>query len=191
VRLAPMTLVRDMHPRTIATLKRLEEAHWFSRVGVKDTQVARVLSSWDEAIEHCSSIDWENLTLEAVNQYCERLFARSRERFSTWNEVGERVRRPALDLVDGKIEAVVREHNLPVSLGNAWQTISLAFAWRPNSLTCVRRPSSRLSHTGTPTVTFHVDGRAGFRRKGSSSSTDYRVVDERPRAHGSMIAALD
>jgi hypothetical protein len=102
-----------MHPRTIATLKRLEKAHWFSRVGVKDTQVARVLSSWDEAIEHCSSIDWENLCLEALNQFSGRLLAQSKERFSMWNEVTEYIRQPTLKLVDRKIEEVVRENRLP------------------------------------------------------------------------------
>ncbi len=103
----------DMHPRTIATLKRLEEAQWFSRVGVRDTQVAIVLSSWNEAVERCGSVEWEDLCLEAVNQYRERLFARSRERYSTWNDVAAHIRQPALDLVDRKIETVVRENHLP------------------------------------------------------------------------------
>jgi hypothetical protein len=63
-----------MHPTTIATLDKLENAAWFSRVGIKDTDVAIVLSSWQEAIEHCGLIERENLCLEAHNQYCERLF---------------------------------------------------------------------------------------------------------------------
>jgi len=62
-----------MHPRTVATLDQLEKANWFASVGVKDTTAAIVLSSWQEAIEHCSSVEWENLCLEAVNQYCGRL----------------------------------------------------------------------------------------------------------------------
>ena len=64
-----------MHPRTIATLHQLDKADWFSRVGVKDTEIAIVLASWDDAVAHCSSVDWENLCLEAANQYCERLFS--------------------------------------------------------------------------------------------------------------------
>lgn len=60
-----------MHPRTVATLDKLRQAAWFSYVGVKDTEAAIVLSSWGEAIESCSSLEWENLCLEAVNQYCE------------------------------------------------------------------------------------------------------------------------
>ena len=59
----------NMHARTIATLEKLEKADWFTNVGVKDTTAATVLLSWNEAIEYCSSVEWENLCLEAMNQY--------------------------------------------------------------------------------------------------------------------------
>jgi hypothetical protein len=68
-----------MHPRTAATLNKLQRAKWFANVGVQDTDVAIVLSSWDQAMEHCSSIEWENLRLEAFNQYRMRLLERSKE----------------------------------------------------------------------------------------------------------------
>jgi hypothetical protein len=58
-------------------------------------------------------VDWENLCLEAANQYCERLFQRSREWFSTWNKVAADIRQPALDLVNRKVEPVMHEHSLP------------------------------------------------------------------------------
>src|ERR1700733_2705297 len=102
-----------MHPRTIATLDRLEKAAWFSCVGIKDTEVAIVLSSWKEAIDHCSSLEWRDLCLEADNQYCERLAKRSIERFREWNEVVIELKKLTIPFVKNKIEAVVREHNLP------------------------------------------------------------------------------
>ncbi|MFL6546539.1 MAG: hypothetical protein ACJ8LM_15360 [Candidatus Udaeobacter sp.] len=102
-----------MHPRTIATLDELEKAAWFSRVGVKDAEFAIVLSSWHEAIEYCSSDEWLDLCLEAVNQYCERLVERSVDRFRKWNEVAIEVKRTTEPFVRRKIEQVVREHNLP------------------------------------------------------------------------------
>jgi hypothetical protein len=102
-----------MHPRTVATLDRLENASWFSCVGVKDTDAAIVLSSWQEAIEQCSSLEWENLSLEALNQYRERIVERSRERFEQWNEIVEEVTKTTVPFVRRKIEAVVREHGLP------------------------------------------------------------------------------
>jgi hypothetical protein len=117
--LAPTTPLKVMHPRTIATLRRLEKAAWFSCVGVKDTKVAIVLSSWDEAVEHCGALEWADLRLEATNQYCERLFARSRERFSKWNEVVVDVTPATMDLVNRKLEPVVREHDLPEMFGQS------------------------------------------------------------------------
>ena len=80
-----------MHPRTKAMLEELEKANWFSQVGtmygVKQSCEVIILASWQEAIEQCSSIEWENAILEAQNQYCERLCERSTERFNQWNEV--------------------------------------------------------------------------------------------------------
>ena len=102
-----------MHPRTIATIEQLENAVWFANVGVIDTTAAIVLSSWQEATEHCSSIEWENLCLEAANQYRLRLLERSKERFKQWNEVVERLKPKTEALVRRKIEGVVRANSLP------------------------------------------------------------------------------
>jgi len=67
------------------------------------------VGSWPQAIEHCSSFDWECLRTE----YCERLAERSRERWKHWNEVVDEVKKFTIPLVDRKIKAVVREHDLP------------------------------------------------------------------------------
>jgi hypothetical protein len=107
-----------MHPRTLAALKELEKASWFSRVGIKkDSTTALVLASWREAIEHCGSFEWEELCLEAMNQYCERLAERSAERWNHWNEIVAAVKKFTVPLVNRKIEAVVREHDLPEIFG--------------------------------------------------------------------------
>jgi hypothetical protein len=110
-----------MQPRTVATLEKLEKANWFACVGVEDTTAAIVLSSWKEAIEHCGSIEWENLCLEAVNQYRERLVERSKERFNMWNEIAIELKKTSVPLVRRKIEAVVREHGLPKLLEDTVQ----------------------------------------------------------------------
>src|ERR1700688_4989299 len=102
-----------MHPKTIATLDRLEKAVWFSRVGLKDTEFAIVLPSWHDAIKHCSSLEWQNLCLEADNQYCERLLKRSIERYREWNEIVIKLKQVVIPSVNNKIEVVVRENNLP------------------------------------------------------------------------------
>jgi hypothetical protein len=102
-----------MHPRTAATLERLDRASWFTRVGVHDAARTTILASWRDAIDHCSSIEWENLCLEAANQYCSRLAERSRERFGKWNEIVDELKKTTLPFVRRKIRDVVREHNLP------------------------------------------------------------------------------
>ncbi len=102
-----------MRPNTIATLEDLRQAHWFSNVGVVDTTAAKVLSSWDEAIASCSSLEWENLCLEAINQYRERLVERSVDRFKMWNTVVDAVKPAAQTLVREKTRRVVEQHNLP------------------------------------------------------------------------------
>jgi hypothetical protein len=101
-----------MHPRTVATLDELEKADWFSCVGLKDTKVAMVLSSWQEAVEHCGSVDWENICNEASNQYRERLVERSKARFEEWNDIAVELKKTTIPFVRRKIEAIVREHNL-------------------------------------------------------------------------------
>jgi hypothetical protein len=94
-------------------LDELEKANWFSQVGVKDTTAVIVLGSWQEAIQHCGSIEWENLLLEASNQYCERLVERSKERFAKWNEIAVELKKTTVPFVHRKIETFVREYNLP------------------------------------------------------------------------------
>ena len=114
-----------MHPRTKATLQQLEVANWFSQVGtmygITQPEKVIVLSSWQEAIERCSSIEWENLCLEALNQYRERLCERSKERFNQWNIVVEMVKATTIPLVQRKIETVVRQNDLPKVFENVVQ----------------------------------------------------------------------
>lgn len=102
-----------MHPRTVATLDELEKADWFASVGTKDTEAAVVLSSWEEAVEHWSSIDWENLTLEASNQHFSRIRERSKERSNQWNEIVEEVRPAAASFVRQKVNDVMIQFSLP------------------------------------------------------------------------------
>jgi hypothetical protein len=102
-----------VHPRTIATLNELEKASWFSHVGKKDTRAAIVLSSWEEAGRYCASLEWQDLCLEALNQYRERLVEKSKERFLKWNEIVAEVKLITIPFVRRKIEPVVIEHKLP------------------------------------------------------------------------------
>jgi hypothetical protein len=102
-----------MHPRTIATLEDLERANWFSHVGEKDTVAAIILPSWEDAGRYCSSLEWQNLCLEALNQYRERLVERSIGRFQKWNEIVTDVKRTTIPFVRRKTQPIVSAHKLP------------------------------------------------------------------------------
>lgn len=102
-----------MHARTEATLRQLDGIEWFTKVGVVDTKAAIVLGSWKQAMEACGSAAWQDLTHEAANQYCERLFERDRARFNRWNDVMLEVRPSAVELAQRKIAKVKRDWNLP------------------------------------------------------------------------------
>jgi hypothetical protein len=117
-----------MRPATIVTLSEIESSNWFVNVGVRDTTAAIVLRSWQEAIEHCSSLDWRDLNLEAANQLRERLLERSPTRFNEWNDVVRGVKPAAQSLAMRKIEEVVRDNGLPKSFENCveWDMIHLA-----------------------------------------------------------------
>lgn len=117
-----------MHGRIRATLEELESVEWFRAVGKQDTQVAIVLSSWEEAIAYCSSLDWENLQLEAANRYCEQLLLRDKERFKQWNQVVEIVKPVTEALVVRKIASVVKEYHLPKVFEDTvkWDVLHLA-----------------------------------------------------------------
>lgn len=106
-----------MHFTTVEMLNRLEKAAWFARIGIKEGPSAAVVMSWPEAIEYCSSPEWEDLQLEASNQFCEHLAERSRERWRVWNETVQQVKKVAIPLVDRKIATIVRENSLPKIFG--------------------------------------------------------------------------
>ena len=116
-----------MHPRTVATLDQLRREDWFRNVGVRDTELADVLSSWDEAIASCASLDWENLGLEAANQYRERLLERDRGAMATWNATVKLVKPAALALVREKTSAIIEANQLPkIFLNNVnWDIVHL------------------------------------------------------------------
>ena len=102
-----------MHSRTTAALRELEKVSWFLRVGINDGSSVITLSCWPEAIEQCSSFEWEDLRLEAANQYRECIARHSRERLQLWNDTVDDVKNIIVPLVDRKTAAAIREHALP------------------------------------------------------------------------------
>lgn len=108
-----------MHPRTIATLKKLEQVDWFRNVGVKDLELATIVSSWQEAMRHCESLEWENLRLDAANTLGIRVRRVSVERYNAWNEYAAEIRPVIEPLIDDKSRHVVIRNGLPRKFTNA------------------------------------------------------------------------
>lgn len=106
-----------MHPRTKLTLEELENANWFVNVGKpypsEDLDTLIYVKTWKEAIGWCSSQYWDDLNLEAYNQYRERLFERSRERLRLWNEIVVEIKQYSIPLVERKTEQIIKKNKLP------------------------------------------------------------------------------
>lgn len=102
-----------MRPRTLATLEQLRNADWFANVGAPAAAEVVALADWPSAIASCASPEWEDLCLEAANQYRHRLCERSPEAFSTWNDVVDTVKPSTTALVHDKTCEVIAAHNLP------------------------------------------------------------------------------
>lgn len=117
-----------MHLRTVATLRELQAVEWFSRCGLHDVQSAIILNSWKEAIEHCSTVEWENACLEMANKLSRAVMKVSPDRFRLWNDVAGEIRPVVIDLVREKTAKVVSEHQLPKVFIDTvvWDIIHLA-----------------------------------------------------------------
>ena len=108
----------ESNSRTIATLDKLDSVDWFVNVGKQDQKQVEFASSWNKAIESCSSSDWENLTLEAANQLRERIREKSSERLNQWNSILKVVKPFSDALVRDKTAYVAGANNLPESFLN-------------------------------------------------------------------------
>lgn len=102
-----------MHPRTRATIDRLEQVDWFAAVGRPVDGPFVLVQSWDAAIASCCSQEWEDLLLEASNRYTDLISRKAPGLFQKWNKITEEMKAVTVPLVQRKIERVVRENDLP------------------------------------------------------------------------------
>ena len=102
-----------MRAQTKQTIASFDRIPWFRNVGKNDVPKVKVVSSWAEAIELCSSPDWENFTLEALNEYRELVAERNPERWDSWNEIAAEVREVLAPLVQRAAREVIRANSLP------------------------------------------------------------------------------
>jgi hypothetical protein len=98
---------------TNATFDELAGAEWFSAVGTASTDNVMRVSNWSEAIEQASSLDWENVRLEAANQLRSRILEVAPERLKQWNAVVRRMKAVSVPLVRDKIASMASLYQLP------------------------------------------------------------------------------
>ena len=117
-----------MKTLTLATLGQLEELIWFSSVGRKDSEAVEYVDNWEMAIKFCCSTEWENLCLEAANQYRERISELKPESLALWNDIVDDIKLVSVPLVKTKIANIVRDNNLPQSFEDTvqWDILHLA-----------------------------------------------------------------
>lgn len=117
-----------MKSLTFSTLDQIDKVEWFTSVGIVDSQVVSVVSSWEEAVKNSASVEWENLCLEAVSQYRSRISERAPERLNEWNNIVKELKEVTIPLVRRKIRVVVVENELPKSFEDTvqWDILHLA-----------------------------------------------------------------
>ena len=100
-----------MRNETADTLRHLQDASWFSKVGVRDedSNMAVVLSSWRDAVRHCQSVAWDNLAVDTAGRLREKILTKSLERLREWNDLAEDLKKHVLPLVRDKVLAVTED----------------------------------------------------------------------------------
>ncbi len=91
----------------------MQEADWFSNVGAPWDGEARVLGSWPEAIASCLDRSWQELILEASNQYASRVQQSDMGRFSEWNDMMLSLKPVAQSLVAEKTKSLLNIQDIP------------------------------------------------------------------------------
>jgi hypothetical protein len=102
-----------MKTRTKDLLGRLDGSDWFSTVGQPLPEPLRgsviPVSSWVEAVECCSSIEWENFGLEQRNQLTMNLSSHARDRYRKWNDITDSIKKVIEPLVAKKLASVAKK----------------------------------------------------------------------------------
>ena len=97
----------SMKPQTKELLEKLKNTEFFKAVGqtlpeILQSTVIKV-SSWKKALKYCSSIEWDNYTLEQTNNLTMYLGTHAHDRYQNWNDLVREVKKIAEPLIQEKI----------------------------------------------------------------------------------------
>lgn len=110
-----------MNATTTATLSQLDGVQWFAEVGKPLSSNIIAIKSWRDAIEQCSSPEWQDVQLEGGNLLREKLFRAAPERLKTWNAIVEDLKQTTIPFVKRKIADVVTAQRFPAHFENSVQ----------------------------------------------------------------------
>jgi hypothetical protein len=102
-----------VNPGTEKLLCELERAVWFRNVGVNSVRDISSPNNWQEAIDSCESLQWENTQLHAANDIRDRMRSESIQRYDEWNDIVAYLKPRTEPLAIAKTMDVIRENNLP------------------------------------------------------------------------------
>jgi hypothetical protein len=87
----PQGFVSKHHFAETDVAARVRSINWFANCGnhlaLDLTMEAERVKSWEQAIESCKELVWENVELEAQNQLTLWLHLHDRASFQKWNEI--------------------------------------------------------------------------------------------------------
>jgi hypothetical protein len=121
-----------MHEHTAGFLRDLGESDWFRNVGrAAPLGDVVVLSSWEEAIASSATQEWEDVTLEAANQFGVMLRKRGAEIYNQWNEKAAGCKPYVVALMERKMEKVLATREFPKSFTDSvrWDLLHVCIAF--------------------------------------------------------------
>jgi hypothetical protein len=104
-----------MLAQTKVTLAELQEADLLANAGrpIQSSGIV-VVKSWQEAMNLCTSKEWDNLRLEGENLLTEALSSRCRDRYNkTWNNTAIELNQLIAPVLTDKLDALARRGRLP------------------------------------------------------------------------------
>ncbi len=96
-----------MNANTLNLLQQFRDLEWFTSVGLKDLRDVVFISSWQDALKNCETLEWENTAIEAANQLSGQIVSVSMERFRLWNLIVRDAKTITVPLVKQKISNVI------------------------------------------------------------------------------------
>lgn len=103
-----------MKPSTRATFDDLSNTPWFNKVGKPyNSDKVLTVSTWNEAIDACSSDYYDWLVNEAANNYTEILKSKNKQKYNQWNKILQPIKNEVNKLLSEKLEDVTKENTLP------------------------------------------------------------------------------